>query len=262
MSYIKQHTRLFTTTLAGLACLLSSTWLCSRIAPAAAANPQQETDRMVYINPQNSMQPVSIEKVTVGELVIQLGVKEIGWRDEQRGIPFQANDDWLKNMSIVVKNRTDEAIVWAGFKLYFPDSGDGRSSPVMVRTITLGQVPEIDSFTSHGEKIPSEPSKRALLLAPGQTLVIQLSDYIDEVQSFVEGTLSWSQVKKVWIAPARFFFVDGMRWDSLYGFGVPDPNRPGQFTNLDRGHYFPGNPSQNWPPADAPGEARVTVQPR
>jgi hypothetical protein len=252
---LNQNSRLVAAILTALVCwAVFSGWDGRRIA--AAANPSQDIDRRVYISPQTSMDPVSIEKITVGDHLIHAGVKAVGWRDEQSGTPFQANDDWLKDMSIVVKNRTDKVIVWAGITFYFPDTGDGHSTPVTMHSITLGQMPEIDSFSNRGQKYPPETDKQPLFLAPGQTLVIRVADHVDAMQSFVEERFAWSQVTRVWIAPFRFFFADGMRWDNLSGFGVPDPNHPGQFTNMDRGRYFPGNPSQNWPPADAPGTAR------
>jgi hypothetical protein len=256
MSYTKQHTKLVAAMLASLA-LSGFGW---RIAPVAAANPGKSLGtKMVYIDRQTRMDPVTIEKVTVGSQLIQPGVSTAA-RVDQPATPFQADQDWLKNMSISLKNRTDKVVVRAEVQLFFPDTGNGitpqgRISPtVTVYTMELGQRPEIDSYASHGQKIPPEPGKQPLLLAPGQTLVIHVADHVDEMHSRVEETLPFSQVTRVAIRRLRFFFVDGMRWTDLDRFGIPDPNHPGQFTNLDSGRYFPGHPSQNWPPSAAPFE--------
>jgi hypothetical protein len=78
----------------------------------AASLPPQGLDRTVYIERQTRMYPVTIERVTVGDQLIQPGVVG-GPRVLRPGTPFQANNDWLKNMSFVLKNRTNKTIAWA-----------------------------------------------------------------------------------------------------------------------------------------------------
>ena len=39
------------------------------------------------------------------------------------GKPFQTDEDWLKNIPIFLKNRTDKVIVCADVQLWFPDTG-------------------------------------------------------------------------------------------------------------------------------------------
>jgi hypothetical protein len=247
----KQHTKLVVGMFASLACLALSGWIGWRIAPVAAATPGTLGTKMVYIDAQYRVDPVTITKVIVGGQQIEPGVS-VGPREDKPGTPFQADEDWLKNMSIFLKNRTDKAIVRAEVQLFFPDTGDGSGArSVTAYTMTLGQLPEIDAFTSHGQKLPPEPDKHPILFAPGQTLVVQVADYIDPIQSFVEQKLSFSQVTRVAIRRLQFYFEDGTRWNDLVGFGIPDPNHPGQFTNMDRNTYFPGNPRQNWPPSES-----------
>ena len=247
----KQHAKLVASV---LVCLALSGWL-GHIALVAAANPGKYLGtKAVHIDRQTRMDPVTIERVTVGGQLIQPGVST-GPREERPGAPFQADEDWLKNMTIILKNRTDRVIVRAEIALFFPDTGDGSSSrPVTEYVITAGQRPEIDSFTSQGRKLAPEPNKQPLLFAPGQTIAIHVADHVDAMQPTVEEKLPFAQVTRVAIHRLQFFFSDGMRWTNLERFGLPDPNHPGQFTNLDSGRYFPGHPSQNWPPSDAPFE--------
>lgn len=250
MSYTKQHAKMAAAILAGLAALVPSGW---RIASASAANPERPAlgTKTVNITAQTRMDPVIVTKVTVGGEEVQPGVSTAGVREVRPGTPFQADEDWLSKTSISLKNRTDKMIVRAEIQLFFPDTGDGSPSrAVTAHMITIGQRPDIDSFSSRGQKLPPEPDQRPLLLAPGQTLVVHLADYLDEIRSRVEEKLLFTQVTRLVIQRFQFYFVDGMRWSDLEGFGVPDPNHPGQFTNMDRGRYFPGHPSQNWPPGE------------
>jgi hypothetical protein len=265
-SYTRELVKLIVTAaLVALAYVLGLPgWLAWRIAPVAAATPATLGTKFVYIDAQYRVDPITITKVTVGDQQIQPGMSTAA-RVDQPAMPFQADEDWLKNMSISLLNRTDKVIVRVEIMLFFPDTGNGVTPPgsispaVMVYTMTLGHLPEIDSYSSHGQKLPPEPDKHPILLAPGGTLVIHVGDYIDAMRSRVEETLPFSQVTRVAIRRLRVYFVDGMQWSDLYGFGTPDPNRPGQFAHMDRNRFFPGDPRNNWPPPTqqvAPGRRR------
>ncbi|MGH9453839.1 MAG: hypothetical protein ACRD2O_07710 [Terriglobia bacterium] len=219
------------------------------IVPVAAANPGKSLGtKMVYIDAQYRVDPVTITKVTVGDQEIQPGLAT-GPREDKPGTPFQSGEDWLKTMYISLLNRTNKVIVRAELQLWFPDTGNGSpSQPATAYTMTFGLRPEIDSYASHGQKLLPELGKQPILLAPGQTLVIHVADYVDAIQSRVEEELPFSQITRVTIQRLRVYFVDGMRWTDLDGFGVPDPDHPGQFMRRDGNTFFPGDPRQYWPP--------------
>jgi hypothetical protein len=233
---------------------------------AAASHPQGQGFGTVYIDRQTSMDPVSIEKITIGDELIHPGVMDPRGRVYEPATQFQANKDWLKEMSIVLKNRTDKVIVAANIELWFPDTGDGSNAhPVNLYRISIGQRPDVDLYRHDGTKGPSDSDKPPLWFEPNKTLVIQIADYFNGIQGTIEerpGDLGsdqpLSRLTRVVVRQMVFCFEDGMRWTDLEGFSIPDFDHPGQFTKQDRGRYFPGNPSQNWPPSDAPGEARVT----
>jgi hypothetical protein len=246
MSYTKQHAKqrkLVAAMLAAVACLALSGWLGWRIAPVAAANSGKSLEKIVNLDRQFRLDAVTITKVTVAGQQIQPG-KSGGVREEEHGTPFQADEEWLKNMSISLFNRTDKVIACAQVQFFFPDTGDGSPSrPITTYTITVGQRPESSAYHSDGSKIPPDPAKKPLLFAPGQTLVIPVADYIDAIQSTVEEKLLFSEVTRVNIRRYMFYFVDGTRWDHT-GYQVPDPDHPGRFTRLPS-TYFPGHLVQN-----------------
>jgi len=246
-SRTKQHAKLVTAMLTALACLVLSGSLGRGIV--SAANPAKSVGtKMVYIDAQYRVDPVTITKVIVGDQEIQPGLST-GPREVRPGAPFQADEDWLKTMSIFLRNRSDKVIVRAEVQFFFPDTGDGSpSQSVTAYTATLGQRPDIDSFGSHGQKLAPEPNRPALLVAPGKALIFRVGDYLDEMQSLVEQKLSFSQVTRIAIRRLQVYFADGMRWDDLHGFGIPDPDHPGQFTYMDRNRFFPGDRRSDWPP--------------
>jgi hypothetical protein len=249
MSRKKQHEKLVSVMFAALTCLVLLGGLGLRIASVAASTTGTLGTKTVDINKQTRMDPVTVIKVTVGDQQIQPGVSTAGVRLVRAGTPFQADEDWLNNLSIVIRNRTDKAIVRAEIELFFPDTGDGGpGKPVTAYTITLGQRPESGAFTSDGRKLSRQLDKKPFFFAPEQTFVVQLADYFDEIRSAVEEKTIVSEITRLVIQRTQFFFEDGMRWNDLYGFGIPDPNHPGQFTNMERATYFPGNPAMHLPP--------------
>jgi hypothetical protein len=262
MSNVRQSRRVTIVLLGALVCFCLVIGLLWRKSALTAAAQGPVGSKMVYLDAQLRIDPVTYIEVTTEGQEIQPGMSA-GVYLNRPAVPFQADNDWLKNMVILLLNRTKKEIVRAEFGFYFLDTGDGSPSrPVTMYTLTLGQLPETDSFTSHGQKLPPEPDKQPLSFAPGQMLVIHLADYVDAMQAYVEGDcgdrcnkMPFAQVSKIAVRRLRFYFSDGMIWDDLHCYGIPDPNRHGQFAFKQRGRYFPGHPSENWPPPTQPFEA-------
>jgi hypothetical protein len=227
---------------------------------AAAINPAQSMGYgNIYIDRQTSMDPVSIEKIAVGDQLIELGVMDPRGRVHEPGMQFQAGPDWLKDMSVVLKNRTNKEIVHVEIELWFPDSGDGtRGHPVQTYELALGQRPEIDLYIGRGgQKVLPDTDKEPLSLLPEKTVVIHIADYFDQIEELLKGgSKRLQQHTRVVVRQLGCAFVDGMRWSDVGGFLIPDFDHPGHFAKQDQGRFFPGNPSKNWPPANAPGEPR------
>ena len=98
-------------------CLILARGACVA-APNAGALGTKVVDMMEI---QRVWDPVRITAVAVGEQRIETGLS--GPRGEiKQGTPFQADEDWLKNMTISVRNRTDEPIVNVQILLWFPDT--------------------------------------------------------------------------------------------------------------------------------------------
>lgn len=185
---------------------------------------------------------VAITKVTVGGQQIQAGLGDAFGKQRKAGRPFEADEDWLRNMSIFLTNRTDKVIVCAEIELLFLDTGDGTTPDraVTTYTITVGQRPEWSMYFRNGTKRTPDPAWKPLSLAPGKTLEIRVADYIDAIQSLVEERMLFSQLTRVFISRQDVYFEDGMRWDAVArGYYVPEPSHPGHYTKL-ADDFFPG----------------------
>jgi len=240
MSYTKQSKQQKLVA-AVLACLLLFGWHTASVAASSAGT------KVVNIKEiQRVWDAVRITTVAVGTQRIQTGVS--GARGEIKpGTPFQSDEEWLKNMSISMTNRTDKPIICAQVRLWFPDTGDGTPAhPMTHYVITIGQRPESSLYYKDGSKISADTTKKALLLAPGETLAIPIAPEIEAIQSMIEGVGNtlFSQVTRVEIEPTNFYFSDGMRWDAVNtGYYTPDAEHPGKYTKL-ADTYFPGSPAR------------------
>src|SRR2546422_11404891 len=83
--------------------------LGSPSVPLPAVDGRTLGTKMVYIDAQYRVDPVTISKVTIGDEPVQPGLST-GAREDKPGAPFQADENWLRKMSIWLKNRTDKVI--------------------------------------------------------------------------------------------------------------------------------------------------------
>jgi len=201
------------------------------------------------------MSPLYITRVTVGKRPMLLGIPMSA--KQQRSHPnlihntrpFQAGNDWLKDMTIYVKNRTDKTVAWLSLSLRFPETGNGRTEPVWIYHVQLGRLPAVDVAsirTKDGKPLRIGSNAKPLDLQPGQEIVVHVGDYIDKIKAYVETAMPLFYVTKCDVSADDCAFDDGMRWAGG-AFSVPDPAHPGKWMYFPSG-YFPGNPRQYWPP--------------
>jgi hypothetical protein len=142
----------------------------------------------------------------------------------RNGQPFQAREDWLKDLTFVVKNLSDKEIIAFGFRVDFPETGDdvppgdgaiegnysyakyawvGREPAryvvvhVAPHVVDSFHPPEFDPLDSHGlhptsmtdlEFVPREADTTSLpiVLLPGQELTVSLAPYNDEIKEEID----------------------------------------------------------------------------
>ena len=166
--------------------------------------------------------------------------------------PFQADDDWLRQTTIALFNRTNKTIVFGSIDLEFLDTGDCKSVPCSAATIELGQRPAIDAYDGRTGKPakPAHPEMPPLAWKPLHTLVVRIGDHMDDIEhSTLVDRMPVTEVTRVDLFRGAFYFEDGMKWNGT--FSVPDPEHPGKFNQLPFG-YFPGARERNLPPGYNP----------
>jgi hypothetical protein len=146
---------------------------------------------------------------------------------------FRAGDDWLKDLSLVARNRTSKTIVNVGMLVRFPETkADG---PAILEDIEFGRIPANAAFTGSGQRL-GQDSNKSIFLGLGQTMAFSLAAHDGELRRSVEFYRPFSTVS-LCVIEFRVYFEDGMQW--FGGYSMPDPTHPGRFVPMGF-RYFPG----------------------
>ncbi|HEU4714367.1 MAG TPA: hypothetical protein VFS76_22565 [Pyrinomonadaceae bacterium] len=152
---------------------------------------------------QPDREPVIISNVKIGDNPINLN-KE-----------FDAEDEWIRDLSFKLKNHSHKNVTFVGTELYFPDPYD--AGPGMVRQLRFGQRPDL-----------SNASDGVLFLKHGDSLSISLPTQYESLKQFLETKQPVSRLRKMMIRVYLVIFEDGTKWD-LGNYYVPDSSKPSGF---------------------------------
>jgi hypothetical protein len=168
-----------------------------------------------------------VVKVTVGNQVVRPG--EFRPHKGPSGVPFQAGDDWLKEMTFTIKNRSSKTFVRLSFGFSFPDTLHPCPESITGECtwgglgVDLGRIPENAAYTLEGKKL-NQGSDQPIDFRPGQEMEIPLAPYADELRRRIEEHQPFSTISRCFINVYLGYFEDGMMW-SLADYYVPDPTR-------------------------------------
>jgi hypothetical protein len=148
------------------------------------------------------------------------------------GKPFQAGNDWLKDVVIVVRNLSNKEVIAANIDLTFPQTGAGiPGDAVSGYLVMAGREPEHALYDPRsGRKHTPSPSE-PLHLLPNQEVRIALAPYYDAIKTSVEVKQPISTITICHIESGTFYFADGTRWEGGI-FEKPDPSTPGVYLRI------------------------------
>lgn len=240
-----------------MVCILGSVLVCSivvhnwshvHLASSVRAQRETGTGNTVLINRLHRLDPLEVDRVLEdGKDVAPVEPSEddlnlvrtnpngpVRGRQFRDAYKFQAGDDWLRNLSLVVKNRTSKNIVYIGLRLKFPQTK--AEGPVVEDSFAYGRIPDAVAYNAAGEKLP-QGSDRPILLAPGQQMTLSLAGHESEIREGLERLQPFSSISLCYIRH-DVYFDDGTAW-WLGRYGAPDPAQPGKIIPMN-GQYFPG----------------------
>ncbi|MFZ0963654.1 MAG: hypothetical protein WAO35_22550 [Terriglobia bacterium] len=156
-------------------------------------------------------------------------------REFRDAYKFSAGEDWLKDLEVVLRNRTSKNIVRVALEFRFPETT--ANGPTAGTRIRFGQLPSNVAFLASGDPIPPGPEP-TLEFSPGKAMGFNFVSHDYQLRAAVEHGQPFSTVALCYIHFA-VVFDDGINWTEAGGYAAPDPQRPGWFLPPDEA-YFPG----------------------
>ena len=214
---------------------------CVKPELARAAGPQRE----VWVPTYGAFSPVVVAYVTLGDVVVQK-CRVVKPRTEPPDpiTPFSADDDWIRNLTVYLLNRTDKPIVFLTVGFAFPDTYVEQTHAGF--SVTLGVIPPSALFDLNGRpvKVKQPPGTKPIFFGPGEMMPIHLADYLDRIDVKRHLPASLAAQTTISVAPQPgTIFADGMWFNG--GYRVFDPETS-TWRRMDDG-YFPGHPGRNLP---------------
>lgn len=144
---------------------------------------------------------------TLLKLPLEVFEAKIGGRPIALGEQFDGEVDWLKDLRIKVRNKSDKTITWASIFLWFPETR--LSGPGVADQLFIGQRPDMKTENPR------------LNLKPGDDLEVSLESHFDSLKHLIESHSRLDLVNHVDIEVQEVMFDDG----TLYsGDAIWKPN--------------------------------------
>lgn len=248
--------------LVGLACMAAVTgpsgWGSARaLGPAAGSQTAASVNQKTLVLPRtgrlDAIKVVAVLEsgnyVAPAPLTVEELHKWFAWPGHvMRGGPapfiiyqFEAGGDWLKNLSLVVKNRTSKTITYASLHESFPET-QAAGGQLIFHETRFGAVPAGVPFFGAGQRDALGPGP-PLQLGPGAQQTFSLAGDAAAMAGLFNDQQPFSGISVIYVN-VDLWFSDGMHWQKGR-YAVPDPDRPGHQKPMPS-LYFPG------PPVDAP----------
>jgi hypothetical protein len=200
----------------------------------------QDTKTLLLDMP-DSRDPVRIVKVLEGTTELKSNGHQYPdrWAWEAT---FNAGDDWLKDLSIVIKNISQKKIVFVAVSCILYETGDWQAElakhitvPVMGNASdVVGRRPDQALYSaSLGRRLKPDTNTPSLELAAGQesTIAIENPDDYHALKSTVEEKLPMSNIAACNGGISQVFFEDGTQW-SHHRYSRADLNEPGRWIEM------------------------------
>ncbi len=150
----------------------------------------------------------------------QLKITEakVGQNDRKFEEGFDAESDWVKNLSFKLENISGKSIVYLQVNVNFPETR--ASGNLMSYTVIFGEFPS--------KKLKNS---KPMLLMPSEILKISLDKEKDKIYKFVNERQPIESIQKVELEIGFIVFEDKTAW-TAGNFLRQDPNDPNRYNNI------------------------------
>ena len=162
----------------------------------------------------------SVETLPYGNEPVDLLEIKFAGENINSGQKVRGDDDWLKHLSLKLKNKSGKRIVYVDVAFDFPET-KANGGVTASYSLRLGNRP--GAATS-----PRTP----LEVKGGKNLDVSLADEFDKLKRFVERSQPLATLSRVRIRINFIGFDDGTAW-SAGSFVKLDPTNPKKYINVN-----------------------------
>jgi hypothetical protein len=185
-------------------CVLAACLSAVSDSPAGqrTQSPTSGSSKTIRVPRTNILNPLIIVRLRFGD-------NEIPASPSQK---ISTNEDWLKYLSVVVRNESSKPIVTISLQVFFDGSRVEE---------TVGLYPEHRLFDRHGNKLPQRTGA-PISLQPGKELSIAIAPDFEDFSKTIKRKPPLSDVMDCDFYVMDVDFEDGTRW-AAGTFYRPDP---------------------------------------
>jgi hypothetical protein len=209
--------------------------LLALLSGAAAQSGSTAALRTVQLAPAFP-DPVKIVKVLVDGVEVKTGLQ--AYPTDKPGVPFQAGDDWLNHLTVVLKNVSSKKVVNADIRVFFLDLGNGTPQhPLVGDGNQIGERPKHARYSTIQGGWQNDPARNPILIGPGQEFSLPAIDpeRFDEVKQIIETRQPLSSMTSIRLDVATVYFEDGTKWGG--GYFRPDYSAPGKYVHISQKEF-------------------------
>jgi hypothetical protein len=191
------------------------------ISVSAWIKPAAQSKKTIIRRLTLSKEPVAISFTLKGQPVnaSEAVRTEEGIRVEE----FEGDPDWVRDLTLKLRNTSDQTITYIALDLHFPDvTRNGRTA---LHQIFLGVDPD------------GKFQRAELRLAPHQTIEVPLAERYDNIKNLVEkvGNTPLGNITKLWVEFHSALFEDGTLFEAgtLYRRN-PDQSDSRKWLKIDK----------------------------
>jgi hypothetical protein len=151
--------------------------------------------------------------------IIKISEPKVSEKAVKFGESFDEDENWLKNLSFKLENKSGKPIIYMELSVNFPETR--ATGNMMSYGVTVGQRPGLEIHRN----------KTQLLWKPNDNLGVSLKNEYGKLTKFINGRQSINSIKKVELEIGLIVFEDKTAWAGE--FMKEDPNKPGSYIGID-----------------------------
>jgi hypothetical protein len=162
----------------------------------------------------------------------------VGGAEVMPDVPFEAGDDWFKDVGIVIENLTTRRIVFVSGQLRFPETGDATAENLAVMArISAGQRPHRTPSSEGTGARPDDVPGPIISVEPGHQAMVPVVEKFERVKTMIEKKQPLSTVTTCVAGINTLLFDDGTEWMSPGLYFRPDPDMPGRHVRISQKEF-------------------------